>query len=70
MTKIQEFRSRLKVLREQKQVLVSELRAKRALKQGVDVEMSKIRADIKREKSKKNEAVSGQADQTATQQTE
>ena len=70
MNKVQEYRDRLEVLRGEKKTLVEELRSKRSQKQGIDVEMSKLRVDIRREKGKKIEAAAGQADQVSAQQTE
>ena len=67
---IKENRSRLKVLRKEKKDLIAEILAKKSRKKEIESEMSQLRADNKREKSKKNESVVGQADQAAIQQTE
>ena len=66
---LKEYSDRLRVLREQKQSLVSELRVKRVAKQNIDFEMRQIRADIKREKDK-NKTAGKQVDQNSTQKTE
>ena len=70
MNKIQADRARLKVLREEKKVLVAEIRAKKSRKKEIETEMALLRAGIKLEKGKKDEAPVGQADQTSAQKTD
>ena len=51
MNEAQEHRSRLKVLRGEKKVLVEEIRVKRSLKKGIDAEMIQLRIKIKASKA-------------------
>ena len=67
MNKIQEYRSRMKVLRGEKKTLVAEIRARKSRKKEIESEMSQLRADNKREKTKTNETIAGQADQPSDQ---
>ena len=67
MNKIQEYRSRLKILRKEKKDLIAEILAKKSRKKEIESEMSQLRADNKREKAKTNDAIAGQADQPSAQ---
>ena len=64
---IKENRSRLKVLRKEKKDLIAEILAKKSRKKEIESEMSQLRADNKREKTKTNETIAGQADQPSDQ---
>ena len=70
MNKIQEYRSRLKILRKEKKDLIAEILAKKSRKKEIESEMSQLRADNKREKMEKNVAVSKQEGQTSAKKVE
>ncbi len=67
---IKEKRSRLKILREERRNLISEIRDRKNRKREIETEMAQLRFDIKREKGKKSGGADIQTEQTSAQKTE